>query len=261
MIILLHSSKTMRAVQDGSAPQLREPLLLDKAIEINAYLRTLSVTDIQKAMHVSAELAQKTKLLIMQWKPMASNCVTAIDSFIGDIYSGLRASSLSNEDRAYADNTLYILSGLYGVLRPLDTICPYRLEMAYKFPSQPFTNLYRFWGDSVARCLPAEGLIVNASSVEYTKTVLPYVDEARVITPQFLTVNPKTKEPTFVVVHAKIARGAFARWIIRHRAEDAQTLNHFDDLGYRYDTALSTPAQPVFVCQEFGGIGLSMRLQ
>ena len=260
MIVLLHSSKTMRAPQ-GKPMAPRSPMLLAAAAQLGEYLKTLSTTQLQKAMHLSPSLAQKTHGLIDQWSPSPDNSMAAIDSFVGDIYSGLRASSLSQAERTYADKTLCILSGLYGVLRPLDTICPYRLEMGYRLPDAPFTNLYAFWGESIAQHLPKQGLVVNASSVEYTKAVLPYINEARVVTPQFLTVNSKTSEPTFVVVHAKIARGAFARWIIQHRIEEVEGLTQFNDLGYQYNKTLSTLAQPVFVCQEFGGIGLSMRLE
>jgi len=109
--------------------------------------------------------------------------------------------------------------------------------------------------------MPGEGPIVNLSAVEYTKTVLPYIDAARVIAPRFLTVNPKTGEPVQVIVHTKIARGAFARWIITSRISSLDAMIKFDDLKYCYDAVLSTPLEPTFVCKDFGGIGLSIRLQ
>jgi cytoplasmic iron level regulating protein YaaA (DUF328/UPF0246 family) len=257
--ILLHSSKTMRT-PGPHGKTLRTPQLVKKAKQIDSYLKTLSDTDIARNMHVSPALAEKTRDIISNWSAASKNQSLAIDSFVGDIYSGLRASELSAADRDYADQTLCILSGLYGIVRPYDGIMPYRLEMGYKFHDPQFNNLYTFWGDTIAACLPPAGTIVNVSSVEYTKAVLPYIDPARVITPRFLTLDSKTNEPAFVVVHAKIARGAFAKWLITSRTTDPAKFSEFSDLNYIYNEHLSTPSEPVFVCATFGGIGLSMRL-
>jgi len=259
MIVLLHSSKTMRDRSTEPHVPLRAPQLVAQATQIDAYLKTLSAQELATSMHLSPALAQKTHELIEAWNTDPARQTPAIDAFIGDIYSGLRANDFTADERSYADKTLYILSGQYGVLRALDGIFPYRLEMGYKLPAPEFKNLYKFWGDAIARCLPETGTIVNASSAEYMQTVLPFVDQARVVTPQFLTVDPKTHQPAFKVVHAKIARGAFARWMIKTRVQTAAELTGFDDLGYRYDPALSTPAQPTFVCQTFEGKGLSMK--
>jgi len=212
-------------------------------------------------MHVSAELAKKTHQLLADWTTDPQQQTLAIDAFIGDIYSGLRPQELSSEERDYADQTLWILSGLYGFIRPYDTIVPYRLEMGYRFPDPQFANLYTFWGTAIADNLPAEGYIINVSSVEYTKTITPYVDAGRIITPEFLTVDPKSGQPVFKTVHAKIARGAFARWLITSRQQDPALFKEFSDLGYRYDAARSSFNAPVFVCQVFGGKGLSIKMQ
>lgn len=258
LAILLHSSKTMR--QDAETSQLRTPVFLREASELAAFLQALSPEAIEKAMHVSSSLALKTKKVIDAWTPGPHNQTMAVDSFIGDIYSGLRAQELATADRDYADSVLYILSGLYGILRPYDGISPYRLEMGYSFAEASFGNLYQFWGSKIAQQLPKEGIIVNTSSVEYTKAVLPFVGDERVITPQFLTVNQRTGVPGFTAVHAKIARGAFARWLITSRITDPARFNEFSDLGYTFDASLSSPQTPTFVCQHFGGIGLSIRL-
>lgn len=256
MIILLHSSKTMRNVgKEGHS--LRQPALLDQAAKIDAYLKTLSEPQLVKTMHISKGLAEKTHRLIAEWTTEPTKQSLAIDSFVGDIYRGFRASELSETDRDYADKHLYILSGLYGCIRPYDGIMPYRLEMMYKLPKTEFNNLYTFWGRAIANCLPKEELIVNVSSVEYAKAVLPYIDAERVISPEFLTIDPKTKQPTFFAVHAKVARGAFARWMIQKRIETVEDIKKFDDLNYRYDPALSTPYKPTFICKTFGGLGLT----
>lgn len=241
--------------------QMRQPLLLEKAQRLDAYLKSLMPAQLIKAMGISPALAEKTQELIAAWTPDPAAQSLALDSFVGDIYSGLHANDLSPEDRDYADETLRILSGLYGIIRPYDGISPYRLEMGYKLPDPAFASLYTYWGDSIANCLPKFGPIINLTAVEYGQTVTRFVDPARVFAPKFLTVSPKTGQPEFVVVHAKIARGAFARWLITNRIQDAADLSQFDDLGYRFVNEISSADSPTFVCEEFGGKGLSIRLQ
>lgn len=258
MIILLHSSKTMAITHDGNV-QLQIPQLIDKAKRLGNYLKTLSTEELQKVMKISPALAKKTYQMLDEWNIEQKKQSPAIDSFIGDIYSGLQAQSLSVADRKYANETLRIFSGLYGILRPNDGIYPYRLEMAYKLPEDEFSNLYKFWGKSIADCLPNSGPIINLSSDEYADTITKYIDPKRIISPRFLTQNPKTGEPAFVVVHAKIARGAFARWLITSRTKNTADLTKFTDLNYHFDKKLSTPAVPVFICKEFGGKGLSIK--
>jgi len=255
--ILLHSSKTMRVPQETVAP-LGVPRLLEQAEELVGRVRQLTPKQYESVMQISAKKAADVQQLYASWSADPHAQVPAIDSFIGDIYSGLQVQTWSEDDRAYAHKHLLILSGLYGGLRACDGIMPYRLEMAYKLPGGP--SLYAFWGDSIATLLPKETTaIINLSSVEYSKTLLPYTD-VTVVAPKFLTVSPKTGEPAFVTVHAKIARGAFARWLLQRRVDDMQDLKKFDALGYVYDADMSMPEQPVFVCQEFQGLGLSVRL-
>jgi hypothetical protein len=260
VIILMHSSKTMRPPASGTAPT-GTPVLLDRAEELVGYLRTLSSPQLAKIMKVSADLAEKTRDQYAQWSAAPDRQAAAAESFVGDIYSGLRVDSLRAADRRYADTHLRILSGLYGILRPFDGISPYRLEMGYRLPSSRYATLYRFWGTAIAEQLPPSGRVVNLAAGEYSRTVTGHLDADRVVTPKFLTVDPATGRPKFVVVHAKIVRGAFARWLVTARVKDSATaLCGFSDLGYRYDEELSSPAEPVFVCQEFGGKGLSVRL-
>ncbi len=257
--ILLHSSKTMRPAPDETQPYQR-PQLLAEAEKLANYLASLNVAQIAQTMKLSDKKAAETEMLLKSWSRGAMQTRPALDVFIGDIYSGLQVQSLSPADRDYANKHLLILSGLYGGLRALDSVAPYRLEMGYKLPDEPYRNLYKFWGDKIAQLLPQDtSLVVNLSAVEYTKALLPYLDTP-VVAPKFLTVSAKTGEPTFVTVHAKIARGAFAHWLIANRVQNTAQLREFDKLGYKYDTASSTPDTPVFICEEFGGLGLSVRL-
>lgn len=250
----------MRPIPEETLP-CSEPQLLAQAQELMRYMQTLSVAELVGVMKLSEKKASTTHALLAGWKSDSTVARPALDAFIGDIYSGLQVQSLTDEDRHYAHTHLLILSGLYGGLRALDSVVPYRLEMGYRLPDERYRNLYVFWGDTIARLVPNSMThIVNLSAVEYTKVILPYL-ELPIIAPKFLTVSPKTGEATFVTVHTKIARGAFARWMIVNRIDDVARLIEFDGLGYMYDASLSAFEEPVFVCQEFGGLGLSVRLK
>lgn len=276
--ILLHSSKTMLNYNGSENFSIQAPALLNEVKVLARYLKQLDVPAIQKSMAISLNKAKEVYELIQSFRDDYFT-LPALSIFLGDIYSGLQSQTFTQSDREYANNHLFILSGLYGVLRALDEIQPYRLEMGYKLPgnahdpTQPnITSLYDFWGDKIAKQLPKNQDIINLSAVEYTKAVLPYIqgtktikpieghENTKVITPKFLTISPKTGEPTFVTVHAKIARGAFARWLIQNRIEDLAKLKNFKEIGYSYNKELSTPDEPVFVAQEFKGLGLSIRL-
>ena len=255
--ILIHSSKTMR-VPASPTPPFSSPALLKHAQHLVSLWRATTPGTVAKHMNISSKLADNVAATYTQWSADPKRQTAAVDMFVGDIYSGLQSAQWSVYDRKYAQKHLLILSGLYGALRPGDGIMPYRLEMAYKLPDG--SSLYHFWGDSIAQLLPnTTTCIINLSAVEYTKAVLPHTS-LTVITPKFLTVNARTGKPTFVTVHTKIARGAFANWLITQRISDSMLLTNFSDLGYKYVAEFSTPVQPVFVCQQFGGLGLSVRL-
>lgn len=238
----------------------RQPQLIRKAVQLDSELKQLSALQIQTLMKISPKLAEKTKALISKWTDTPGPQRAAIDSFLGDIYSGMRVQDWTLDDRKYADEHMVILSGLYGLLRPLDGICPYRYEMGYKYPSSKYPSLYSFWGDSIAKRIRADEPIVNLTAMEYSKVLVPSLDQIKFITPVFLTYSVKTNKPEFVTVHTKIARGAFARWIIKGRISKIEDLKNFTDLNYIYDYEASTGYIPVFVCKTFGGIGLSVRL-
>src|SRR3990167_6134086 len=256
--ILLHSSKSMRLASPADH-SYQQPPFLNHAEKIDSYLKSLSIHALQDVMKLSEKKATETHDLIASWTSDQSKQQPAIDAFLGDIYSGLQVASLDDDDRQYANSHLFILSGLYGLLRALDSIHPYRLEMGYRLQDDPYKNLEFFWSDKLASALPSNDPIVNLSAVEYTKALLPYVNKT-VVTPKFLTRNTNSGEPTFVTVHAKIARGAFAHWMIARRITSLDDLSSFDELHYCYDKTLSTDFEPVFVCDQFGGIGMSVRL-
>lgn len=241
------------------ASSYQRPQLLEQASELAAYISSLSTAQLAETMHLSPTKSEQTQEVLRAWTERPGVQRPAIDAFLGDIYSGLQVQSFDSTDRAYANAHLLILSGLYGALRALDGIHPYRLEMGYKLPKKMYSNLYAFWGKKIAELVPTENTIINLSAVEYTKAVLPHVTN-RVVTPKFLTLSPKSGVPTFVTVHAKVARGAFAHWLIQNRVESTAGLTDFIELNYRYNAPLSTVDEPVFICKQFGGIGLSVRL-
>jgi len=260
MIILIHTSKTMRPPEtEGSVSQ--KPELITFAKQLDSYLKRLSVNQISKVMQISNKLGVKTHGLIAGWTDKNQNQRPAIDSFLGDIYSGLQVQTWTKEDREYANHHLKILSGLYGILRPFDGIYPYRFEMGYRLPDKQYSNLYKFWGDKIVKTLPSNQPIINLAANEYSRVITDYIDNSMVVSPVFLTHSSTTNQPTFVVVHAKIARGAFAGWLIKNQIDDLNKLKNFMELGYTYSQELSTPNTPTFICQSFGGLGLSVRLK
>jgi cytoplasmic iron level regulating protein YaaA (DUF328/UPF0246 family) len=262
VIVLIHTSKTMRP--PGTAPDVAptgSPALLERAAELAAYLRSLPPARLASAMALSGPLAARTAELYAAWTTDPADQAPAAESFLGDIYSGLSVAGFSAADRRFADRHLRILSGLYGILRPYDGICPYRLEMGCRLPDPRYANLYRFWGRTLAEQLPTSGPVVNLAATEYSRAIVGHLDPARVVTPTFRTVDPASGRPRFVAVHAKIARGAFARWLIQRRGKGtADELREFAELGYRYDPGAGSAAQPSFVCARFEGLGLSVRL-
>lgn len=225
----------------------REPLFEQEAKQLAAYIQTLPAEELAKKMHISKALSEKTHELWQSWGQKDTPYGVALDTFVGDIYKGLRAKEFSVDDRHYADQVLYIISGLYGLIRPLDAIQPYRLELMYNLAPADYKNLYEYWGDRLGLRLKDTKIIVNLASEEYFKAIRPYVDESHVISPQFLTKMTDNRDSTFVAVHAKVARGAFAQWLILTRQQEDIRYEHFTAYGYAYDPDTSTPNQPTFV--------------
>jgi len=257
MIILLHSSKTMK-LTSPTGLSLTRPSLFPQANVLGEYLTSLSRQQIQAAMKVSDKLASGVLELIASW-PNSKNQGSALHSFRGDVFSGLQAPSFSSSDLAYASQHLRIVSGLYGLLRPLDRVAPYRLEMGYKLAPKPYSSLYDFWGDGLAAALPTGRPIINLTSLEYARAIIPFLDKTQVIAPQFFSYNSKTGKNNSVAVHSKIARGAFAHWLVTSQIKKPAELINFSELGYQFSSQLSKPQLPAFVCLEFAGKGLSIR--
>jgi uncharacterized protein len=250
VFVLLSPAKklTRPALSPEIAPSL--PHFADRAAELVEVARRLSVADLRSLMHLSEPLARLTVDRFAAWRDDHAEAAPAALTFAGDTYVGLDAASLTDDDLAWAQRHIGILSGLYGVLSPLDRIHPYRLEMGSRLQTARGADLYAFWGDQVAERvaeLAARGpdrTVVNLASEEYASVIPGPRRPQPWITPVFQDV--KDGEPRTLGFFAKRARGAMARWIIRERVERAEAIVRCDVLGYRYEPAASTADRWVF---------------
>lgn len=229
------------------------PDFLDDAVRLAKTARNLTLQDLKKLMSLSPDLARLNRDRFRVFSDSPSTDVTrpAALAFAGDTYLGLEAASLDAEEMAWAQDHLRILSGLYGVLRPLDAIQAYRLEMGSRLKTRRGKSLYDYWRDQLSKALNAQAelvgteVLVNCASQEYFGAVAPKALKLRVVTPVFK--EDKGSEPVIVSFFAKRARGAMARFIVQNRLIDPADLTDFDLGGYAYNADLSDVDRPVFV--------------
>ncbi len=233
--------------------EVTAPDFQDDAIRLSKTARNLTLGDLKKLMDLSDDLARlnRDRYRAFADAPEADTTRPAALAFAGDTYQGLEAASLDADEMAWAQDHLRILSGLYGVLRPLDAIQPYRLEMGSKLKTRRGKNLYEYWRDQLSKSLNAQAeeiggdVLVNCASQEYFGAVDLKALKLRVITPVFM--EDKGGTPKIVSFFAKKARGAMARYIIQHRLTDPKGLLDFDSGGYEYRPELSEENKPVFL--------------
>ncbi|WP_417701262.1 peroxide stress protein YaaA [Pseudophaeobacter sp.] len=229
------------------------PAFQNDAIALNAVARGLSAPELMKLMHISEDLAKLNydRFRDFAADPQAKDLRPAALAFAGDTYQGLEAASLEPEEMAWAQDHFRILSGLYGLLRPLDGLQPYRLEMGSRLKTPRGKNLYEYWGSQIAEALNAQAeqigaqVLVNCASQEYFGAVDLKALKLQVVTPVFMELKNGT--PKIVSFYAKRARGAMARYVIQHRLCEAEALQGFDAGGYCYQPELSEPQKPVFL--------------
>jgi cytoplasmic iron level regulating protein YaaA (DUF328/UPF0246 family) len=229
------------------------PAFQDDALRLAKTARGLSLGDLKSLMAISDDLARlnRDRFAAFAADPAPEAVKPAALAFNGDTYQGLEAKTLSADDLHWAQDHLGILSGLYGLLRPLDAIQPYRLEMGSKLKTRRGTSLYDYWGDTIAKALNARAadvgtdLLVNCASQEYFGAVDRKALKLRVITPSFMEV--KDDKPRIVSFFAKRARGVMARFIVENRLTDAEAIKDFTSGGYAYDADLSDGDTWVFV--------------
>ncbi|WP_170349710.1 peroxide stress protein YaaA [Ruegeria atlantica] len=233
--------------------EVTQPDFQDDAIRLSKTARNLTLGDLKKLMDLSDDLARlnRDRYRAFSDSPGAELTRPAALAFAGDTYQGLEATSLDAEEMAWAQDHLRILSGLYGVLRPLDAIQPYRLEMGSKLKTRRGKNLYEYWRDQLSKALNAQAdevgsdILVNCASQEYFGAVDLKALKLRVVTPVFM--EDKAGTPKIVSFFAKKARGAMARYIVQHRLTDPKGLLDFDTGGYEYRSDLSQEDRLVFV--------------
>ena len=255
MLYLLSPAKSLdyeTAVPARVAQVATEPQFLPCCAELIAALRRRSVAEIAALMNLSDALATLNAERYQAWSPTftAANSKPAVLAFNGDVYGGLDAATLRPAELAWAQDHVAILSGLYGVLRPLDRLQAYRLEMGTRLATARGRNLYAYWGDTLARHLneraatDASPVIVNLASKEYFKAVDRAALRPRVIE----CVFEEWKGGRYKVIgfFAKRARGLMARHAIRKRVATPAGLRKFDAEGYRFDAAASAPDRFVF---------------
>ena len=255
MLIVVSPAKSLDYESKLPTKKHSEPRLLDRSRELVDVMATKSPNDISKMMSVSAELGELNheRFLDFETPFTPANARPAVLAFNGDVYIGMQAATFSERDFTHAQKTLRILSGLYGVLRPLDLMQAYRLEMGSTLKTSRGKDLYSFWGDTITDQLnadladsPGSNALINLASNEYFGAVDTSKLEARLVSPVFLD-SKDGGEPKIVSFFAKRARGAMSGWIIRNRVKSPRALREFEEDGYRFDTERSQADRPVFV--------------
>jgi cytoplasmic iron level regulating protein YaaA (DUF328/UPF0246 family) len=248
----MNSSKTLDFEQPAGLSRHSTPEFSDESEYLVGSLRKLSVTEFSTLMGISEKLAVLNVNRYKNWQtsPTASDAKQALLAFKGDIYSAMDVENYTMKEFNFAQKHLRILSGLYGSLRPLDLIQPYRLEMATKLSTGSEKNLYHFWGirinDSLNALLKREksGILINLASLEYFKAVKSNLLNATVITPVFKQYRESSYR--VVTIYAKKARGLMCDYIIRNHMTRVEDLQSFNLNGYRFNAKLSSDKEWVF---------------
>jgi len=256
MLSVLSPAKTLDYENPACIKTFSEPDFLDDSQELIKTLRKMSPDEISNLMSISEKLSVLNVDRYKAWDRSFTeeNAKQALLAFKGDVYTGLDVDQFSKPDFNFAQNHLRILSGLYGLLRPLDLMQPYRLEMGTGLQTKRGKNLYEFWGEQVTHGLNQaikEGkskYLVNLASNEYYKAVKPNLLEADVITPCFK--DWKKDQYKIVSFYAKKARGAMAAHMVLKRAMKPEDIQDFNWGGYAYNEELSTPTDPMFTRKE-----------
>jgi uncharacterized protein len=256
VLIVLSPAKSLDYESPLATTEYTEPTMLDRSEVLIGVMRKKSAKDVAKLMSISPTLAELNVERYRDWeRPFTTdNSRQALLAFNGDVYDGMAApSTFTKSDWSHAQQSLRILSGLYGLLRPLDLMMPYRLEMGTRLKTKKGANLYDYWGDTITDALrdaladsPGEKVLVNLASQEYFGAVRPAKLDAPVIAPVFLDRKGES-EPKIISFFAKKARGVMASWIIRERIKTAEELSNFTGSGYAFDPSRSNDTRIVFV--------------
>ncbi|MBA1229584.1 peroxide stress protein YaaA [Pseudomonas viridiflava] len=253
MLMVISPAKTLDYETPPATERYTQPQYLDHSQELISQLRELTPAQIAELMHLSDKLAGLNAARFGSWTPAFTpeNAKQALFAFKGDVYTGLQADTLTEDQLSYAQDHLRMLSGLYGLLRPLDLMQPYRLEMGTRLANARGKDLYAFWGTRISEWLnqaltdQGDDLLLNLASTEYFSAVKRSALNARVIDIEFK--DWKNGQYKIISFYAKKARGMMSRFVIEERIDSPEALRAFDVQGYRYDTELSSPSKLVFL--------------
>lgn len=253
MIIVISPAKTLDFETSAKTKKATNPEFLADSHALIKQLRVLSPADISGLMNISDKLGLLNFDRYQSWKTpfTASNAKQAVLAFKGDVYTGLNAETFTAKDFTFAQKHLRILSGLHGLLRPLDYMQPYRLEMGTRFNNNRGSNLYQFWGDSITTNINKElkkqksNILVNLASNEYFKAVNKKILGADIITPVFK--DWKNGQYKIISFYAKKARGLMSAYIIKNQILNIEEIKKFDGEGYAFDKKSSSESQWIFI--------------
>ncbi|MEY8205039.1 MAG: peroxide stress protein YaaA [Bermanella sp.] len=250
MLLLVSPAKTLDYTTPLPITDFSQPEMLADAQELIDQLQSLSPAEVASLMSLSDKLAHLNTSRFQHWQlPFnQQNARPAIYAFKGDVYTGLDAYALSASDMTFAQSHLRMLSGLYGLLKPLDLMQAYRLEMGTKYANSRGKNLYEFWGNSITdklnEQLSSEDVLLNLASNEYFKAVNKKRLQAQIITPVFK--DEKNGQFKIISFYAKKARGMMAAYVIKNRIKNVDAIKQFDSAGYEFNEALSNAKEWVF---------------
>lgn len=250
MIIILSPAKTMNFEAQQQVNTFSQPQYMKEAASIVKVLQRLSITQLSELMSVSNSLATLNYERYQTWNMASGLSKPAILAFDGDVYDGLDAPGLSAASLLHAQDKVRILSGLYGVLRPLDLIQPHRLEMGTRLKVGRHPNLYSFWKNKITPAIAAalkdsgSQVLVNLASEEYFKSIDTSAIGMKLITPEFRDL--KNGQYKMISYYAKKARGLMTRFILDNKLHDPEDLKAFDREGYLFNPGMSGPGRPVF---------------
>jgi cytoplasmic iron level regulating protein YaaA (DUF328/UPF0246 family) len=256
MLILLSPAKSLDYQSPLLTAEATQPRLAAHTAELIEQLKPLSPEAVGELMHISPKLAELNHARFQNYQPTftAHNSRQAILAFTGDVYQGMSLANWSTDDFSAAQQQIRILSGLYGVLRPLDRMQPYRLEMGTKLTTTRGSNLYQFWGSTITELLnkdlTASGseLVVNLASNEYFSSVKAKELNGQLITPVFK--DEKNGKYKIISFYAKKARGMMADFIVRNQVQSVEALKAFNTSGYQFDPATSNDQTLTFLRAE-----------
>ena len=256
MFFVLSPAKNLNEKAPAPVKEFTQPYLLAEAEILMRQLRELAPQQIAELMHVSDKIALLNVERNAEWHTpfTPDNAKQAVFMFNGDVYEGIAADTLKPEQIQYLQQHVRLLSGLYGVLRPLDLMQPYRLEMGTAFANTRGKNLYEFWGDLITDLLndtlaqAGSDILINLASQEYFKSVNTQKLKARLITPVFK--DEKNGKYKIISFYAKRARGLMVRYAAEHNITDPEMLKNFDYEGYSFNAAASNESEWVFMRKE-----------